>query len=86
MAIYLKRRRTTIEEWSRSVLRRTDVESNGTSIWPHFDDGPDKTGDSQPAKSSQIAVDVESCSEKESDERDFSKSVSKTKQVTGEQK
>lgn len=70
MAIYLKRRRTTIEEWSRSVLRRTDVESNGTSIWPQLDDGPDETDVSQPANSSQIAVDVESYSERDTDGRE----------------
>ena len=70
MAIYLKRRRTTIEEWSRSVLRRTDAESNGTSIWPQVDNGPDKIGVSQHANSNQIAVDAESYSEKDTDGRE----------------
>lgn len=70
MAIYLKRRRTTIEEWSGSVLRRTDAVSNGTPIWPQLDDGPDKTGVSQPANLSQIAVDVESYSDKDTDGRE----------------
>lgn len=70
MAIYLKRRRTTIEEWSGSVLRRTDAESNGPSIWPQLDDGPDKTGVSQAANLSQVAVGVESYSEKDTDGRE----------------
>ena len=70
MAIYLKRRRTTIEEWSGSVLRRTDAEPNGTSIWPQLNDSPDKTGVSQPANLSQIAADVESYSEKDTDGRE----------------
>lgn len=67
MAIYLKRRRTTIEEWRVSPLIETYVETNSMSIWPESDEEPNKTGVLQPANLSQVAPDVESYSEKDTD-------------------
>lgn len=86
MAIYLKRRRTTIEEWGRSTLSRTDTESTGMSIWPHSDEGPGSIEGSTLANLAKVAAEVEAYSELDSDGRKVHLSVSKTKQMTGEQK
>lgn len=44
MAIYLKRRRTTIEEWSRTPLPRADAALIKMEFWPQRDEELDETG------------------------------------------
>lgn len=74
MAIYLKRRRTTIEEWSRSPLKGSDAESTEMPAWPQLDEEPAQTDVSLSADLSRIAADVGSWHERDTEEREISKS------------